>query len=350
MGKVDGLIIPRSYNDYFSRSETTQFNDAVKATTDDELDTTSENPIQNKVVAEAINDINEVIPAQASSSNKLADKDFVNSSVGTNTANYISNNGEPFTSVEALEAYAGTVTNNDYAFVTGTDSAGNTYYDRYKATVSGATVTWAKEYRLNNSSFTAAQWSAIESGITAAKVAIYDQFAAGALPVGVVLPFLGASAPSASWLVCDGSAFDETVYPELYQFLGNSNVLPDMRELALVGAGKNTTHIFDSTETNPSTQQAGTQKHDVFTVGQFKDDELKGHHHTLYGRNSGGGSSMSNSYPITTHGIIGHASSSIDYVEATTAGSSTHNLIGDTGGDVTRGKRMGVNYIIKAKP
>ena len=101
--------------------------------------------------------------------------EFVNSSIATNTANYISNNGEPFTSVEQLEAYTGTVTNNDYAFVTGTDSEGNTYYDRYKATVSGSTVTWALEYRLNNSSFTAAQWSAINSGITSVLVAkIHD--------------------------------------------------------------------------------------------------------------------------------------------------------------------------------
>ena len=96
--------------------------------------------------------------------------EFVNSSIATNTANYISNNGEPFTSLEQLEAYSGPVTNNDYAFVTGTDSEGNTYYDRYKATVSGETVTWALEYRLNNSSFTAAQWSAINSGITSALV------------------------------------------------------------------------------------------------------------------------------------------------------------------------------------
>ena len=97
--------------------------------------------------------------------------EFVNSSIATNTANYISNNGEPFTSVEQLEAYSGPVTNNDYAFVTGTDPEGNTYYDRYKATVKGSSVTWSLEYRLNNSSFTAAQWSAINSGITSALVA-----------------------------------------------------------------------------------------------------------------------------------------------------------------------------------
>ena len=101
--------------------------------------------------------------------------EFVNSSIATNTANYISNNGNPFTSVEQLNAYTGTVTNNDYAFVTGIDSEGNTYYDRYKATVNDSSITWALEYRLNNNSFTAAQWSAINSGITSVLVAkIHD--------------------------------------------------------------------------------------------------------------------------------------------------------------------------------
>ena len=97
--------------------------------------------------------------------------EFVNSSIATNTANYISNSGRPFTSVEQLNAYTGAVTNNDYAFVTGIDSDGNTYYDRYKATVNDSSVTWSLEYRLNNSSFTAAQWSAINSGITSVLVA-----------------------------------------------------------------------------------------------------------------------------------------------------------------------------------
>ena len=106
------------------------------------------------------------------SSKALAE--FVNSSVSLAAADYISDHGEPFTSVQALNDYAGTVTNNDYAFVTGTDQDGNTYFDRYKATVSGSTVIWAKEFRLNNSSFTAAQWNAITSGITAVLVASYN--------------------------------------------------------------------------------------------------------------------------------------------------------------------------------
>ncbi len=114
--------------------------------------------------AGGITDINSKIPSEASSQNQLADKNFVNSSVGTNTANYISNGGEPFDSFEDLQAYTGQKTNNDYAFVRTTDAAGNTVFKRYKYNAS--TNIWALEYELNNSSFTSQQWEAINSGIT----------------------------------------------------------------------------------------------------------------------------------------------------------------------------------------
>lgn len=123
-------------------------------------------------IATNANDITTIkgkIPTSASTTNQLADKNFVNSSVATNTANYISDNGEPFTSLADLEAYSGTLTNNDYAFVVGTDTAGNTTYTRYK--YNATTQTWAEEYVLNNSSFTATQWSAINSGINSEGVA-----------------------------------------------------------------------------------------------------------------------------------------------------------------------------------
>ena len=102
------------------------------------------------------------IPAQASSSNQLADKNFVNSSIATNTANFIGT----FNSVADLEAYSGTLTNNDYAFVVSTDSAGNTVYNRYKWNGSA----WLFEYALNNSSFTSNQWAAINSGATTTNI------------------------------------------------------------------------------------------------------------------------------------------------------------------------------------
>lgn len=184
---------------------------------DDSLSSSSTNPVQNKVIAE-------LVPAQASSSNQLADKSFVNSSISTNTANFIGT----FANVPALLAYAGTVTNNDYAFVVnsvitdnGNDWASttalnaydkdlvtdydyawvingsnfdlyrfdiltqtwglrvantqksavtlNTQYNRYKYIAS--TSEWDWEFPLNNSSFTASQWASINSGITDTAVA-----------------------------------------------------------------------------------------------------------------------------------------------------------------------------------
>lgn len=129
-------------------------------------------PISTAVSAEfdaveaKIADINSKIPNAASSTNQLADKEFVNSSIATNTANFIGT----FNSVAELEAYSGTLTNNDYAFVVGTDSVGNTVYDRYKYTDATTPASWIFEYELNNSSFTAAQWNAINSGATTALV------------------------------------------------------------------------------------------------------------------------------------------------------------------------------------
>lgn len=116
-----------------------------------------------------ISTINGKIPAAATTQNQLADKSFVNSSIATNTAYYISDDGQPFQSLADLEAYSGPVTNNDYAFVVGTDAAGNTTYTRYK--YNSQTEEWAEEYVLNNSSFTADQWAAISSGITSGDVA-----------------------------------------------------------------------------------------------------------------------------------------------------------------------------------
>ena len=111
----------------------------------------------------AIDSFSTLIPTQASTTNQLADKAFVNSSVSTNTANFVGT----FNTIEELEAVQNP-TNNDYGFVISTDADGNTVYNRYKYVAS--TTTWLFEYALNNSSFTAAQWTAVNSGITAALV------------------------------------------------------------------------------------------------------------------------------------------------------------------------------------
>lgn len=167
--EVDGAIaIHNTSNDAHSNllspisQRITDNADAILAETN--RATLAESGLQSQITTNAnnITTINGKIPEQATSSNQLADKNFVNSSISTNTANFIGT----FNSVAELEAYSGTVTNNDYAFVVGVDSAGNTVYNRYKYTIATTPASWVFEYALNNSSFTADQWTAINSGAT----------------------------------------------------------------------------------------------------------------------------------------------------------------------------------------
>lgn len=81
----------------------------------------------------------------------------------------------------------------------------------------------------------------------------------GGLPVGSILALHTNRVP-AGYLPCNGATYDITQYPALYTIL-QSNVLPDLREMNLVGAGSNTT------------QTIGT--HDTYTIGQFKDDQVQ---------------------------------------------------------------------------
>ena len=114
--------------------------------------------------------ISALIPQAATADNQLADKEFVNSSIATATATFRGT----FATLAALEATP--ADRNDYAFWQHKDEDGNTCYDKY--TYDGSA--WKFEYRLNNSSFTAAQWGAVNSGITGALVTKLSGIATGA--------------------------------------------------------------------------------------------------------------------------------------------------------------------------
>lgn len=128
--------------------------------------------------------IEALIPSQAGTDNQLADKDFVNSSVTTATAEFqgtydvVNDLGLTASATHAqiqsalLSAVASRQPdNNDYVFVSiPAVSSASGKYERYK--FNG--TSWAYEYTLNNSSFTAAQWASINSGITSDKVTSYD--------------------------------------------------------------------------------------------------------------------------------------------------------------------------------
>ena len=109
----------------------------------------------NYTTATQLNKVTELIPNTAAADNQLADKNFVNSSISTATAEFRG-------TVENLDDLNNlTADINDYAFYKHKDENGNTVFDRYKFTDK-----WEYEYTLNNSSFTAEQWATINSGIT----------------------------------------------------------------------------------------------------------------------------------------------------------------------------------------
>ena len=118
-------------------------------------------------IEKRVEDIEALIPSQATSGNQLADKDFVNSSIATNTANFISS----FNSIAERDTYttqhSSEFTPNDYCFVA-TPSEINIFYIRYKWAYNNVSrlYEWKEEYQLNNSGFTAEQWETINSGIS----------------------------------------------------------------------------------------------------------------------------------------------------------------------------------------
>ena len=130
-----------------------------------------------------IDDINAKIPAAASQQNQLADKEFVNSSIASNTGNLQGNYNlvtDLGLTVAATDTEIGTALaseianpgNNDYCFVgvPVNDQTPDEISVTKRFKYNSAQQKWVYEYSLNNSTFTAAQFDAINSGITAALV------------------------------------------------------------------------------------------------------------------------------------------------------------------------------------
>ena len=140
--------------------------------------------------------------------------------------------------------------------------------------------------------------------------------------VGSMTIFAGPVVPN-GYLLCDGQAVSRSEYSKLFEVIGTTwgagdgsttvNV-PDMREVAPVGVG----------------QSARTEgEHDTYAFGEFKDDQLQSHTHSIaYWATSG---------PYNINGTGGSGLSS-------KRGTGKND---GRGGTVTRGKRIGVNYIIK---
>lgn len=122
--------------------------------------------------------IDDLIPSSASVSNQLADKNFVNDQVSTNTAYF---DGSWATYADIPSTAAGFTnenlpepTNNNYLVVLEDETQdGGTW--RYKYVDDGTAYSkskWAVEYQINETPFTQAQLDAINSGVTSSDVAL----------------------------------------------------------------------------------------------------------------------------------------------------------------------------------
>jgi hypothetical protein len=127
-----------------------------------------------------LSDIKKKIPAQASEDNQLADKLFVNSSINSLSANYVTSNalGNPFATKAALTTasvyYNGnsvyTPTDSDYCLVLSDESAPSPFTGgQVRYVMAGSS--WVYQYGVNEKPFTANQNAAINSGITSDLVA-----------------------------------------------------------------------------------------------------------------------------------------------------------------------------------
>lgn len=166
---------------------------------------------------------------------------------------------------------------------------------------------------------------------------------AGGIPLGTVLAIYTNQVPD-GYLPCNGVQFDTAQFAALYALLGDDHT-PDLREVTLRGIGHNGTYVFDSTETNPNTGLAGTQNHDEYSLGEFKDDQLQ--------NITGNFESANRNRAPNTSGVFDVENGSENWFALDTQVTSPTIVKFNASrvaraGTVTRGKSVGVNYIIKA--
>ena len=144
-------------------------------------------------------------------------------------------------------------------------------------------------------------------------------------PCGTIIAIYSNQVPY-GYLPCNGVRFDTAQFPVLYAILGDDHT-PDLRECVLVGSGQSGRTILDESGHN----------HDVYTVGQFKDDQLQNHKHyyndiTTTNLDASG---QTNAVVKSRSGTVQDVDSSVNPNTAR-VGTTTH------------GKQVGVNFCIKA--
>lgn len=150
-------------------------------------------------------------------------------------------------------------------------------------------------------------------------------------PVGIVNALYGSSIPD-GWLLCNGSTFSGTLYPDLQLFLGGTT-LPDLRGYFL--RGLDGTGVVD--------RQVGR------TLKSIQADNFGSHSHT---GNTGQGLQSGDVKFTTDEGgddrtfVVMSGNTQFN----SSALAHTHTLnINNTGGLETIPKNVAINYIIRAR-
>lgn len=175
------------------------------------------------------------------------------------------------------------------------------------------------------------------------------------VPVGTILPFAGNKVPSNLYAFCDGRTLNNAdgTYNDLENALGTAwgNTpgdglvkLPDLQECVLVGCGQ---------------RASGVSNHDIYNVGDFKDDRYASHGHGNNFRLTDGPTSENK--PSLTDSSPGDAmwvstyTTNVQVARYDRSHGHTLNIAlrGDIAasgsGNVTHGKQVGVYYIIKIR-
>ena len=180
---ADNTVVKLSWNQTINWTKTFWTSPVVpsKSTAATNSATELATEAQVKLVADDVATINGMISSNASSSNKLMDKNYIDDSINSVTAYYITKNaqGDQWATYAELSAATTfyswwvqrTPTRNDYTIVLADENYSNAT-TRYLYN-SG----WEYQYTVNETALTQSQLDALNSWITSWKVSTYDGYA-----------------------------------------------------------------------------------------------------------------------------------------------------------------------------
>jgi microcystin-dependent protein len=170
---------------------------------------------------------------------------------------------------------------------------------------------------------------------------IYSQ-----VPVGVVHPFAGSTAPD-GWLLCDGSAVSRTTYADLFSVIGTiygsgdgstTFNLPDMRGIFPKGAG--TTNRAAGKDANGNYYSA--------ILGAYNQDRMQGHWHSWYPDDTAASTPPPSTYAPDGSSFVRAAGSGVaDRAMKVGYPKSDGSNGTPRTGPATEPQNLGLNFIIK---